>query len=501
MGDIFSNLAYGLQTALTFNNILWVVIGGLLGTIVGMLPGLGPATGIAVLLPIIFGMNPSTAMITMAAIYYGAMFGGSRASIMINTPGDASAIATCFDGYPMTKNGEGGKALAMSAIASFVGGLIATVLMIFLTQPIAGLALDFGPAEMFSILLFALTATVTLSQGNILKGFVSIFTGFMLSTIGIDSQTGLLRFTFGLVELQEGIEFLVVMIGMYAIAEVYKNYNNINTKYDFDSKFIGSIWISKEEFKKCLPAMLRSTPLGFVIGALPGLGGSVAALTAYAIEKQSNKHPERFGKGAIEGVAAPEAANNAASTGALIPMLTLGIPGSATTAVMVGALMMIGVKPGPLLFTEHPDVAWGVIASMLIGNVILIIINLPLVVPLVQLLRIPQRILLPLILGLGFMGAYFLSYSSFDFILLVIFGFLGYLMSKLDIPVAPLVLALILGSDTEQYFRRAMGISHGSLSIFFTKPISLVFLILAVVSFIYSIRREQSLKKNMQEGA
>lgn len=501
MDVILSNLAIGLQNALTLTNILWVFIGGLLGTIIGMLPGLGPATGVAILIPITYGMDPTTALITMAAVYYGAMFGGSRASIMINTPGDSSAIVTCFDGYPMTKNGEAGKALGISAIASFVGGLFGIVFLIFLTMPVANAALKFGPAEMFSLMLFALTATVTLSQGNIIKGFIAMAIGFMLGSIGIDPQTGLTRFTFGIDSLQDGVDFLVAMIGLYAVAEVFKNYKDINVQYKLDSKTIGSVLVPKEDLKKCIKPMLRSSPLGFVVGVLPGMGGTIATFMSYALEKQLNKHPEKFGKGAIEGVAAPEAANNACSCGAMVPLLTLGIPGSGTTAVMLGALMMLGVKPGPTLFQQHPEIAWGVIASMIVGNIFLLIINLPLAIPLVQLLKIPQRIMLPLILGLGFMGTYFLNYSAFDFILVSLFGIGGYIFSKLEIPIPPLVLALILGSTTEQSFRNAMTISTNGIGIFFTKPISLTLLVLAALSLVYSINRERKLAKSRSVAA
>ncbi len=488
--EALSYLLIGFQEVLTPVNLFWVLIGGVTGTIIGMLPGVGPATGVAVLIPLTYGMNPTTALITMAAIYYGAMFGGSRASIMINTPGDAASIATCFDGYPMTRNGEAGKALAISAIASFVGGCISVIMLVFLTLPVADLALEFGPAEMFALLLFALTATVTLSQGSIAKGFVALSLGFMLSTIGIDAQTGLMRFTFGVTALQDGIDFLVAMIGLYAVAEAFRNYASIDRRYRIDVTSIGKVMISRQDMKKCLMPMLRSSPLGFIIGVLPGMGASVASMLAYATEKQLNKNPERFGKGAIEGVAAPEAANNGASSGAMIPLLTLGIPGSGTTAVMLGALMMLGVKPGPVLFQQHPEIAWGVIASIIIGNVILIVINLGLVVPIVKLLNVPQRILIPMILGLGFLGTYLLNYSAFDFLLLSVFGLGGYIMSKLEVPIPPLVLALILGSNTEQSFRRALSISNGDFMIFLQKPISLVLIVLAIFSLVYSIRRE-----------
>ncbi len=496
MQTILANLAVGFQTAFTLTNILWVFIGGTLGTIIGMLPGLGPATGVAILIPITFGMNPATALITMCAVYYGAMFGGSRASIMINTPGDASAIVSCFDGYQMTKKGKAGTALAISAIASFIGGMIGMVFLIFLSQPVASAALRFGPAEMFSLMLFALVATITLSEGNLLKGLFAIAAGLMLSTIGIDSLTSIVRFTYGISTLNDGIDFLVVIIGIYAVTEVYKNLKAIDTVYHFDSKNIGRVWVTKQEFKQSLWPMLRSTPLGFVIGVLPGMGGTIATFMSYAMEKNISKHPEEFGKGTIEGLAAPEAANNACSCGAMVPLMTLGIPGSGTTAVMLGALMLLGVRPGPTLFSDHPEIAWGVIASMLIGNIILIIINLPLAIPLVQLLRVPQRIMLPLIMGLGLIGAYFLNYSSSDLILVMIAAVVGYVFVILEIPLPPLVLALILGSTTEQSFRNSLVLSDGNPAIFFQKPISAVFIVLAGVSLVYALikRKKQAAK-------
>ena len=489
MQEIFSNLGLGFQTAMTWTNILWVFIGGSLGTVIGMLPGLGPATGVAILIPITFGMNPATALITMCAVYYGAMFGGSRASIMINVPGDASAIVSCFDGYPMTKNGRAGPALAISAIASFIGGMIGMLFLVFLTQPIASAALKFGPAEMFSLLLFALVATITLSEGSLLKGLIAIAFGLMLSTIGIDAMTGIVRFTYGVSSLNDGIDFLVIIIGVYAVTEVFKNLKDINAVYKFDSKSIGKVWITKDDWKRSIWPMLRSSPLGFVIGVLPGMGGTIATFMSYALEKNLSKHPERLGKGAIEGLAAPEAANNACSCGAMVPLLTLGIPGSGTTAVMLGALMMLGVRPGPTLFTDHPEIAWGVIASMLVGNIILIIINLPLAIPLVQILRVPTRIMLPIIMGLALIGTYFLNYSSFDFIIVMIAGVIGYLFSKLEIPLPPLVLALILGGATEQHLRNSMVLSDGNPMIFIQKPISAVFLVLAAGSLIYALIR------------
>lgn len=491
MDSIFGYLSIGLSTALTPAHLMWVCIGGLLGTIIGMLPGLGPPTGVAILIPITYGMDPTSALITMCAIYYGAMFGGSRASIMINTPGDASAIVSCFDGYPMTKNGEAGKALAISAIASFVGGMIGLICLIFLTGPVASAALQFGPVETFALMFFALVATITLSEGSLFRGAIAICFGFMFSTVGLDPLTGILRFTFGCYPLQEGVDFLVLIIGVYAVTEVFKNFKDLGTEYSVDSKAIGKVWVPWSDFKKTIKPMLRSSPLGFFVGVIPGMGASLATFMSYAMEKSFSKTPQKFGKGAIEGLAAPESANNAASCGSIVPLLTLGIPGSGTTAVMLGALMLLGIKPGPLLFSQHPEIAWGVIASMIIGNIILVIINLPLAIPLVQLLKIPQRLMLPIILAMGYMGTYFLNYSSFDFILVACFGVIGYIFSKLDIPLPPMVLALILGSMTEQAFRNSMSISGGSLTVFFEKPISAVLIVLALIFLVYSLNKER----------
>jgi len=309
--------------------------------------------------------------------------------------------------------------------------------------------------------------------------------------VGIDALTGQMRFTYGVEHLQDGIDFLVVMIGVYAICEVFKNYKALDMQHRLDSKSIGKVWVSWAQFKKCILPMLRSSPLGFFVGVLPGMGASIATFMSYAMEKNLSKTPEKFGKGAIEGLAAPEAANNSCAAGAMVPLLTLGIPGSGTTAVMLGALMMLGVKPGPILFSQYPEIAWGVIASMLVGNIILVVINLPLAIPLVQLLKIPQRIMLPLILGMGFMGTYFLNYSAFDFILVMGCALGGYIFSKLEIPLPPLVLALILGGTTEQSFRNAMTLSDGSLGIFFSKPISATLIAFAAISLVYSLLKRK----------
>lgn len=495
--DMLAYLMDGFAVALQPINLMWVTLGGILGTIVGMLPGLGPATGVAVLLPLTFSMGPEAALITMCGVYYGGMFGGSRSSILINTPGDGAAIAATFDGYPMAQSGRAESALAMSAIASFIGGIISAVIMVLIAQPVARFALKFGPAEYFMLMVFALSATASMSKGNLIKGFISMIAGLVISSIGIDAQSGITRFTFGILELQTGIDFLVVIIAIYALGEVFKSFKLINEgKKKMQTKF-GKIWVSREEWKKCIWPILRSTPLGFFIGALPGAGGTMASLMAYNNERQLSKHPEEFGKGAIEGLAAPEAANNAASVGALIPMMTLGVPGSGTTAVMMGALLMLGLQPGPMLFTQHPTVAWGLIASMFVGNIILAFINIPMAGALVRVLAIPPKILYPIILGLAFVGTYAIGNSVVDFYLLVIFGVMGYFMSKIDIPTAPLILAVIVGTNMEQSFRQALTISDGNPGIFFDSTVAIVLFGLTLVSVFGSLVKKLIVKKKI----
>lgn len=487
MEAVFSNLMLGFQNALSLTNLVWVVIGSFLGTLVGMLPGVGPATGIAILIPVSYGMDPTTALITMCAIYYGAMFGGSIASIMINTPGDASSIVTCFDGFRMAQQGRAGAALATSAIASFIGGMIATVMVVLLAGPAASFALKFGPAEMFSLILFAMTAAITLAEGKLMRGLVALLIGLAIASIGIDGQSGVIRYTMGIEAMQDGIDFLVAIIGAYAISEVFNGYADMNTVYEIDTKKIGRVMITKEDWKKIWLPIVRSTPIAFFLGCLPGIGGSMTSLIAYTTERQLSDNPDNFGKGDIVGVAAPEAANNASSTASIIPMLAIGIPSSGTTAVMLGALMMLGVQPGPMLFEMRPEIAWGVIASMFIGNIVLVFMNMPMVPYIAKLLALPQKLLLPIIICLAFMGTYMMNYSAMDFFFLVFFGLVGYSMQKLDIPIPPLVLALILGDTLEKTFRQAMVEKSGSLAVFLDKPIALGFITLAVISVVYSL--------------
>ena len=484
--EILQLLYNGFIGALTPLNMVWLVIGSALGTVLGMLPGLGPTTGIALLMPLTFTMRPDTALITMCAIYYGAMFGGSRSSILLNVPGDGAAVASCFDGYPMSQHGEAEAALAISAIASFIGGLIATVAFVLVAVPVARFALKFGPPEYFMLMCFALAATAAISKEAMLKGLLSMCLGLMIATVGIDPQSGALRFTFGITALQTGIDMVVVIIGVYGLGEVFHNMDHIQSELavKVQTKF-GRIWVSMAQFKRCWWPIIRQTPVGFFVGVLPGAGGTIAALMAYNNEKQFSKNPENFGNGEIVGLAAPEAANNACSVGALIPMMTLGIPGSGTTAVMLGALMILGLQPGPLLFQQHAQVAWTVIASMFLGNVVCAIINLPLASLLVRILAVPTKILYPIIMAMALIGVYTINFSTVDFVLLVILGLAGYYMKKYKVPTSPLILAVVVGVSMEQSFRQSMMLSDNNPAILFRSPICWVLFILTVVSIIW----------------
>ena len=479
-------LMYGFSVALTPVNILWTIIGCSLGTVLGMLPGVGPATGIALLLPLSFTMKPVTAIVTMCGVFYGAMFGGSRSSILLNIPGDASAVVSCFDGYPMAKNGQAEAALAISAIASFIGTLLAGIAFVFAALPIARFALRFGPPEYFTLMVFALAATASISKGSILKGLISLVFGLMITTVGIDLQSGVQRFVFGIPELQTGIEFVIVIIGVYGLGEVFKNFERIKATggAPIQTKF-KRIWITMEQWRRSIGPILRQTPVGFFVGVLPGTGGAIATMMAYNNEKQLSKEPDRFGKGAIEGLAAPEAANNACSIGAVVTTLTLGVPGSATAALLLGALMIAGLQPGPLLFQQHPEIGWGVIASLFVGNFICAVINIPLAGLLVRVLSVPPKILYPLIVGLAFMGVYTINLQVMDFYLVVIFGIIGYFMKKYRVPAAPLILAVVVGGSLEQSFRQSLMLSDGEMGIFFRSGICITLWILAVVFLLY----------------
>lgn len=480
--ESLQHLLYGFTVVLTPINIVWTVIGCALGTVLGMLPGIGPASGIALLLPLTFTMHPTTALVTMCGVYYGAMFGGSRSSILLNIPGDASAVVSCFDGYPMAKKGQAEAALAISAIASFIGTLLSGIALVFAALPIARFALRFGPPEYFVLMVFALAAITSASKGSILKGLISLLFGLMITTVGIDLQSGVQRFVFGIPELQTGIDFVIVIIGVYGLTEVFENFKTIRTAGDvaIQTKF-KRIWITLQQWKESIWPILRETPVGFLVGVLPGTGGTIATMLAYNNEKRISKHPEKFGEGAIEGLAAPEAANNACSIGAILTTLTLGVPGSSTAALLLGALMIAGLQPGPLLFEQHPEVGWGVIASLFIGNFICAVINIPLAGLLVRVLSIPGKILYPLVIGLALMGVYAINLVPADLYLVVIFGLVGYFMKRYDVPVTPMILAVVIGGSMEISFRQSLMLSDGNFGVFFRSGICRVLWVLSLV--------------------
>lgn len=494
--DIFQNIFLGFQVALSVQNLLSCFVGVTLGTLIGVLPGIGPVTGVAILIPITFGMNATTAIITMAGVYYGAMYGGSTTSILINVPGESSSVMTTLDGYQMARKGRAGPALGMAAFSSFIAGTFAVIMLTLIAPPLAGFALSFGPPEYFALTLLGLTLVTSLSGESMLKGIMSGVFGLILACVGIDAVSGEERFTFGNIYLLDGFGFIGVAVGLFAVAEVLLNLEEPMKQVFVKTELkLRSLFPNLQDWRDSLAPIGRSSIIGFFVGVLPGAGATIASFLSYATEKRLSKNPEKFGTGAIEGVAAPEGANNAAAGGAMVPLLTLGIPGSGTTAVLLGALLIHGLRPGPLLFQENPDFVWGVIASMYIGNVLLLILNLPLVGLWASMLRVPYRILMPLIVTISAVGVFATDNNIFDMWVMFGFGVIGYLMRKLDFPAAPAVLALVLGPLVERSLRQSLTISHGDLSIFFTRPISSVLTIVAMLSLfapiVHSIRQSR----------
>jgi putative tricarboxylic transport membrane protein len=480
--NALEQLLTGFETAITPTNLLWLTIGCLLGTLVGILPGLGPPATISILLPLATGFDPATGLIMMAGIYYGAKYGGSTTAILLNIPGESASVVTCLDGYEMAKQGRAGPALGIAAIASFVAGTIGVVGLTFLAPVMADVAVGFGPPEYSSLMLFALLLVIMLAGTSMVKGFISMFLGLFLATIGTDLFSGEARFTGNRIELAGGIEFIALSVGIFAIGEVLVNIEETTqTKLFSVPTKLRELLPTMRDVTKSRMAMLQGSVVGFLIGILPGAGSTVASFISYIIAKRTSKHPEEFGRGAIEGVAAPEAANNSETGGAMIPLLTLGIPGSGTGAVLLGALVLYGLNPGPLLFTENPDVVWPIIASMYLGNIALLVMNLPMVPLFAKLLNTPYMVLYPGILLISVVGVYSVNFSLFDVWLLVIFGLLGYVMRKLDIPAAPLVLAFVLGPIAENAVRQSLLLSDGSLGIYLDRPISAAFLGLAAL--------------------
>ena len=480
MTDLFQHLALGFGVALTPVNLLYCLVGVVVGTAIGVLPGIGPVTTVAMLVPLTFGMSPTAALIMLAGIYYGSQYGGSTTAILINTPGESSSVMTCLDGYQMARQGRAGPALGMAAIGSFIAGTASVVLLMLLARPLVRVALEFGPAEYFAIMLLALLTLGGLTGESVAKGLLMAAFGLLLGTVGGDPMTGTPRFTFGVPSLLDGLEFLPVTIGLFAVAEVLTSATRSLTQ-DVYAAPIRGLLPSRADWWACRWTLPRATLIGFIVGVLPGAGATLASIIAYLVEKRVSRHPERFGTGVIEGVAAPETANNAASGGAMVPLLTLGVPGSGTTAVMLGALMLWGLRPGPLLFEKNPDLVWGLIASMYIGNVLLLILNLPLIGLWVRLLLVPPRILMPLILLFCFTGTYAVSANPFDLWVMVIFGVLGFVLQRYGYPVAPIVLGLILGPMLETHFRRALIVSRGDYTVFVQRPIAAALLAIAAV--------------------
>ncbi|WP_409177540.1 tripartite tricarboxylate transporter permease [Brevibacillus fortis] len=481
-------LLNGFATALQWQNIIFAFVGVLIGTVVGVLPGIGPISGVALLIPVTAsltsGLPPeaaaTSAIILLAGVYYGAMYGGSTTSILLNTPGESSSVVTVLDGYPMAKQGRAGVALSIAAIGSFFAGLVSLIGLVFLAEPLSEVALKLSPADEFSLMILGLCALSGLAGKSVTKALMMTVFGLLIATIGLDNVSGVARFTFDMPELYSGLEFLTIAVGVFALGEVFKTILERDVNEGEIAK-ISRIVPTKQDLKESAGPILRGSLVGFFKGIVPGSGATLASFLAYLLEKKISKTPEKFGKGAIAGVAAPESANNAASGGAMIPLLTLGIPGTGTTAVLMGALIMYNVQPGPLLFEDHPTIAWGLIASMFIGNVMLLILNMPLVKVFAKLIETPPKYLIPMIVAISVFGVYAVRVSVFDLVLLLLCGLVGYFLAKNDFPMAPLVLGLVLGPMIENNLRRALTTSNGDFSIFIQKPVSLVFLIIAVL--------------------
>lgn len=480
----FDLIINGMSVALQPANIVYVFVGVLLGTILGILPGIGPVAGMALLIPVTYGMDPTSAMIIMAGIYYGAQYGGAVTAILINTPGEAASLMTTIDGYQMARNGRAGPALAVSAWGSFIAGTLGVVGLAGLAAVLAQVALRFGPAEYFALMFLALSAVSAVSGKSTGMALLALVTGLMISTVGTDLQTGSTRFTFGFQLLESGLGFAVIAIGLFAIGEALFALEENSRGNSKPLTMSGSLYLTREDWRRSLPPILRGGVIGFFFGVLPGVGGVLPTIFSYNLEKRVSKNPEMFGRGAIEGVAGPEAANNAASSGAFVPMLAMGIPGSVATAVLLGVLIMLGVQPGPRLIEDQPALFWGLIGSMYIGNVMLLILNLPLIGLFVRILYTPIGILMPLVIVFSVVGIYAENSIANELLIVVLFGVLGYVFKKIGFPIAPLVLGLVLGDSMEQSFRQAMTLSGGDPMVFARSPIAATLICCAVVSFV-----------------
>ncbi len=493
--EILEHLLFGLQIAFAPINLFYAFIGCLVGTLIGVLPGIGPAGGMALLIPLTYGKEPASAIILLAGIYYGAMYGGSTTSILLNVPGEAASVVTTLDGYQMAKKGRAGAALSIAAIGSFIAGTIGLLLLMMVGPPLAQVALKFGPAESCALMFFGLSTVTSLSGKSLRKGLVATTLGLMLATVGSDLPTGVIRFTFGSAKLMEGIDVVVIAIGLFAVSEVFISAEEMGAGRLVVDK-LSRIWLSMREFLRSTGAILRGSVLGFFIGVLPGAAHVAAAFLAYTLEKRIARNPDDFGKGEIRGVAAPESANNSAACGALIPLLTLGLPASAVTAVLYSALLMTGIRPSPFLFEKHPDVVWGLIGSMYIGNAMLLVLNLPLVFLWVKVLKTPSRWLFPIVLVVSFIGVYSINSSALDLVLATLLGVLGYVMRRLDYPLAPVILGFVLGVLLEQSLRQTLMISGGSLEIFWRSPIAVTLFLMSAALIVLPQVLSRRLRRN-----
>jgi putative tricarboxylic transport membrane protein len=492
--ETLAALWHGLTIALTPLNLLWALIGVTLGTVVGILPGVGPALTVALLLPVTFKVEPTSAFILFAGIYYGGMYGGSTTSILLNTPGESASIITAIDGNQMARRGRGAAALATAAIGSFVAGTLGTIALTFMAPLMVKVALKFGPAEYFALMIVAFTTVSSLLGSSVLRGITSLLFGLGLGLVGIDQQTGQARYTLGILELLDGIDIVIVAVGLFAVGETLHTALTGEDGQEELNVVKGSIWMTAEEWRRSWKAWLRGALIGFPLGSLPAGGAEIPTFLSYSVEKWLSPHREEFGRGAIEGVAGPEAANNASTAGVLVPLLSLGLPTSATAAIMLAAFQQYGLQPGPLLFAKNADLVWGMIASLYIGNIMLLVLNLPMATIWVRLLAIPKPYLYAGILVFASLGTYSLNDSTTDLILLYLIGGVGFLMRRFDYPVAPAVIGMILGPMAEQQFRRALAISQGDPTVFVTQPLSAGLLaisaLILVGSFVYQWRKD-----------
>ena len=499
--ELLSHLELGFSVALTAQNLFYAFVGCFLGTLIGVLPGLGPLATIAILLPFTYGLDPTPALIMLAGIYYGSQYGGSTTAILLNLPGETSSVVTVIDGHKMAQKGRAGVALAAAAISSFAAGCVGTLILAAFAIPLTKVALSFGPAEYFSLLVLGLVGAVVLTSTSLILALGMLLIGVLLGFVGTDVNSGTARFTFGLSQLWDGIDFVVIAVGIFAAAEIVSNLTENDGANAVTSK-VTSLWPTREDFRRMLPSIVRGTTLGSLVGILPGAGAALASFMAYSVERKFSRHANELGEGAIEGVAGPEAANNAAAQTAFIPTLTLGIPGTGSMAMLLGAMMIHNIQPGPQVITQNPDLFWGLIVSMWIGNLMLIVLNLPLVGLWVRLLRVPYRMLFPAILMFCCVGVFSVQSSTFDIILVAVFGVVGYVFRKLDCDALPLMLGFVLGPMLEEHFRRAMILSKGHFLFLLERPVSGVMLVTAAAMLLLAgssyIRRQRREKLKLE---